>query len=94
LEILNSMGAATVVLSFVGAVFSYVVLQPLHTAITEMRAAVKELRTDLRTAEDRRQKLEIEVAKIDQRARSAHNLLDDMQGGRSYGYNNQSDNQR
>lgn len=94
MEILNSMEAATVVLGFVCAVFSYVVLQPLNTTILELRAAVKELRSDLRTAEDRRHDLEIKIAEIDQRAKSLHHRLDELQGGRSHGYTNQSDNQR
>jgi F0F1-type ATP synthase membrane subunit b/b' len=78
LEILNNVATASVVLGFCGGVFSYFILRPLNNAIVELRVAVRELRSDLRTAEERRQQLEIKVAEIDQRAKAAHNRLDEM----------------
>jgi F0F1-type ATP synthase membrane subunit b/b' len=78
LEILNNVATASVVLGFCGGVFSYFILRPLNNAIVELRVAVKELRSDLRTAEERRQQLEIKVAEIDQRAKAAHNRLDEI----------------
>jgi F0F1-type ATP synthase membrane subunit b/b' len=75
---LNNAATATIVLGFCGGVFSYFILRPLNNAIVELRVAVRELRSDLRTAEERRQQLEIKVAEIDQRAKAAHNRLDEM----------------
>jgi F0F1-type ATP synthase membrane subunit b/b' len=78
LDVLNNVATASVVLGFCGGVFSYFILRPLNNAIVELRVAVRELRSDLRTAEERRQQLEIKVAEIDQRAKAAHNRLDEM----------------
>jgi F0F1-type ATP synthase membrane subunit b/b' len=78
LDVLNNVAMASVVLGFCGGVFSYFILRPLNNAIVELRVAVRELRSDLRTAEERRQQLEIKVAEIDQRAKAAHNRLDEM----------------
>jgi F0F1-type ATP synthase membrane subunit b/b' len=78
LEILNNVATASVVLGFCGGVFSYFILRPLNNAIVELRVAVRELRSDLRTAEERRQQLEIKVAEIDQRAKAAHNRIDEI----------------
>jgi F0F1-type ATP synthase membrane subunit b/b' len=78
LDVLNNVATASIVLGFCGGVFSYFILRPLNNAIVELRVAVRELRSDLRTAEERRQQLEIKVAEIDQRAKAAHNRLDEM----------------
>lgn len=78
MEILNNVATASIVLGFGGGVFSYFILRPLNNAIVELRVAVRELRSDLRTAEERRQQLEIKVAEIDQRAKAAHNRLDEI----------------
>lgn len=78
MEILNNVATASIVLGFCGGVFSYFILRPLNNAIVELRVAVRELRSDLRTAEERRQQLEIKVAEIDQRAKAAHNRLDEI----------------
>jgi F0F1-type ATP synthase membrane subunit b/b' len=78
LDVLNNAATATIVLGFCGGVFSFFILRPLNNAIVELRVAVKELRSDLRTAEERRQQLEIKVAEIDQRAKAAHNRLDEI----------------
>jgi F0F1-type ATP synthase membrane subunit b/b' len=78
LEILNNVATASIVLGFCGGVFSFFILRPLNNAIVELRVAVKELRSDLRTAEERRQQLEVKVAEIDQRAKAAHNRLDEI----------------
>lgn len=77
MDVLNNVATASIVLGFIGGVVAYV-LRPLNTAIMELRIAAKELRSDLRTAEERRQQLEIKVAEIDQRAKSAHNRLDEF----------------
>lgn len=84
LEWIHIAASGTVVFGFVAGVFSYVILRPLNKAISDLNQAIGELRMDLLTAEDRRHELEIKVAEIDQRARSAHHRidrLDSMMGG-------------
>lgn len=75
---LNNAATATIVLGFCGGVFSYFILRPLNNSIVELRAAVKELRSELRTGEERRHNLEIKIAEVDQRAKAAHNRLDEI----------------
>lgn len=78
MEVLNNVATASVVLGFCGGVFSYFILKPLNNAIVELRVAVKELRSDLRTAEERRHNMEVRMAEIDQRAKAAHSRLDEI----------------
>lgn len=66
----NVLASWTVVLGFVGGVFSWIVLRPLNNAIENLNKAVGELRMELLTAEGRRHDLELKVAEIDQRAKS------------------------
>ena len=79
MDVVNALAAATVVLSFVCGVFSFVILRPLNTAISELRDTIKELRKDVYTNEERRHDLEIKVAEVDQSARSAHHRIDTLQ---------------
>jgi hypothetical protein len=76
-EWINSAATICVLLGFIGGLFSYFVLRPLNVAIVELQLTVKELRTELHRAEEKRQNLEIKVAEVDQRARAAHRRLDD-----------------
>lgn len=79
MEIINVMAASTVVLTFVWCIFSFVILKPLNTSITELREAIKELRKDVYDNEARRHDLEIKVAEVDQSAKSAHHRIDTLQ---------------
>lgn len=79
MEIINVMAASTVVLTFVWCIFSFVILKPLNTSITELREVVKELRKDVYDNEARRHDLEIKVAEVDQSAKSAHHRIDTLQ---------------
>ena len=78
MEVLNELATASIVLGFAGGVFSFAVLRPLNKAIIELQCAAKDLRADIRASEERRHELELKVAEIDQRARSAHHRLDDL----------------
>lgn len=77
---INSLASTTVVLGFAGGVFSFVILRPLNLAIDNLNKVVNELRQELMTAENRWHELEIKVAEIDQRARSAHHRIDRLEG--------------
>ena len=79
MEWIHTVASMTVILGFVAGVFSYVILKPLNKAIGDLNRAIGELRMDLLTAEDRRHELEVKVAEIDQRARSAHHRIDRLE---------------
>ena len=79
MEWIHIAASMTVILGFVAGVFSYVILKPLNKAIGDLNKAINDLRMDLLTAEDRRHELEIKVAEIDQRARSAHHRIDRLE---------------
>lgn len=70
--------AVTVVLGFMWSIFSYVILRPLNNAIVELREAIKEMRKEIKEDEEDRHKMELRMAEIDQRARAAHNRLDEL----------------
>ena len=76
MELINEVASLCALLGFLGGVVAYV-LRPLNASIVELGVTVKELRAELREAEKRRHDLEIKVAEIDQRARSAHRRLDE-----------------
>lgn len=76
-ELINNAASGTVILLFLAGVFSYVVLKPLNQAIGSLQEAIKELRDEMRAGEERRHRMEIRLAEIDQSTRSAHHRLDD-----------------
>ena len=80
MEIMQYAASLSVVLGFIGAVFSYVVLRPLNVSISNLNEAVVKLREQVMTAEYRWHDLEVKVAEIDQRARSAHHRIDGLEG--------------
>lgn len=79
MEIFRDLAPATVVLTFVGAVFSYFILRPLYSAINELRTTIRELREQVRQNEDRRHALEIKLTEIEQSTKSAHHRLDTLE---------------
>lgn len=83
MDILNSVAAATVVMGFVGGMFSFFILRPLNNAIVELRLTMKEIRTEIRVSEERRQNLEIKLTEVDQRSRSAHHRIDELVGAKT-----------
>lgn len=80
MEWIHTAASLSVIFGFIAGVFSYVILKPLNKAIANLDTAINELRMDLLTAEDRRHELEVKVAEIDQRARSAHHRIDKLEG--------------
>lgn len=77
-EMLENAVRLSIIFGFVGSVFTFVILRPLNSTITDLHKAVKELRDDLKACEERRHMMEIKLAEIDQRARSAHHRLDEL----------------
>ena len=76
------LASLSVVLVFLGSVFSYFVLRPLYSAIGELRITIRELRDDIRIHEERRHAMEIKLAEVDQSTRSTHHRLDTLEKGR------------
>ncbi len=81
-EIMQNLASLTVVLVFLGSVFSYFILRPLYSAINELRTTIRELREDIKHNEERRHAMEIKLAEVDQSTRSAHHRLDTLEKGR------------
>lgn len=79
MEVFKDLAPATVVLTFLGAVFSYFILRPLYSAISELRTTIRELREEVRKNEERRHELAVKVAEIDQSSKSAHHRIDTLQ---------------
>ena len=80
----NILASWTVVLGFVGGVFSWIILRPLNSAIENLNKAVKELRMELLTAEGRRHELELKVAEVEQRAKSNTHRINRLEGVTDY----------
>lgn len=80
MEYLSATAAATVVLGFIWGIFSVAILRPLNNSIVELRDATKELRVEMREAEERRHQQDLKIAEIDNRAKSAHRRIDEMLG--------------
>ena len=78
-NILETGEQLVVILGFFGAVFSFAILRPLNNAIVKLELMISELRDDMRHNEERRHEMEIKIAEIDQRSRSAHHRMDDFQ---------------
>lgn len=79
MDILKDLAPLTTVLLFLGGVFSFAVLRPLNSAIDSLHEAVKELRKEIRTSDERRHEMEVKLADVDARARSAHHRIDDLE---------------
>lgn len=81
-DTIQFLASLSVVLVFLGSVFSYFVLRPLYSAISELRITIRELRDDIKEHEARRHTMEIRLAEVDQSTRSAHHRLDTLEKGR------------
>ena len=80
MEVIEEILSVTAVLGVIWAIFSYVILRPLNQSISALGDAIRELRSEIKVADERRHQLEIKIAEIDQRARSAHHRLDSREG--------------
>ncbi len=62
--------------SFIGAVFSYFILKPLNASIKQLKESIDKLTAKFDKIDERQRVLEVRVAEIDQRSRSAHHRID------------------
>ena len=75
LEILSQIIA---VASAIGAVFHFAVLRPLDNSINRIEKMLDKFEERADKEEDARHQIEVKIAEIDQRARSAHARIDEV----------------
>ena len=74
----ETMGQIVAVASAIGSVFHFAVLRPLNESIICLKEVTKELRAELQDIRAEHQAMAVEIAKIDQRAKAAHNRIDEI----------------
>lgn len=62
----------------VGFVFKIWIINPLSTAIENLQKTVDALLNTIKEEQTKATNMQIEIAKVDQRARSAHNRIDEV----------------
>lgn len=80
MEWLEQAAQLTIILSFVGGIcgtiFHFVVIRPLSTSIKALGECVNELRTDLKVNNERLNKLEGAIERIEKAVVTAHARID------------------
>jgi hypothetical protein len=66
------------VASAISAAFHYIVLRPLDNTISRIEKMLDKFEERADREEGRRREIEIKLAEVDQRARSAHARLDEL----------------
>ena len=74
----ETMGQIVAVASGISAAFHFAVLRPLDVAIKRIEKMLDKMDDRFDREESARHDIEIKVAEIDQRARSAHARLDEL----------------
>lgn len=75
---LEQAAQLTVVLGFCGMVFNYIVIRPLNESLRRLSTILADIRADLSKDKERINRLEGEVAKIEQAVVTAHKRIDDF----------------
>ena len=79
IEWLKDIAPLTGLMVVVWGVFQYVILKPLNMAIESLREAIKELRCEIRDAEERRHEMEVKLTEVDARSKSAQHRIDNLE---------------
>lgn len=66
------MAQSTIVITFVGGVFSYVVLKPLNKSINKLDSSIDGL-------DVKYQKIDVRLVKVEESAKSAHHRIDGIE---------------
>ena len=74
----ETMGQIVAVASAFGAVFHFAVLRPLDNSISRIEKMLDKFEERADRAEMERHHMDVKIAEIDQRARSAHARLDEI----------------
>lgn len=78
-ETAEAVGAVVAVLSLAGTIFYYAVIHPLASAITSLGGSITELRLSVQTSEEKRQGMDLRLAKVESSTASAHHRLDTLE---------------
>lgn len=79
MDYVGNMAAGTVILTFLGTVFSYVVLKPLNSAICDLRETIRDMRQAIRNNESRWHELDVKITRIAQDTVAAHQRIDTLE---------------
>lgn len=76
---MENLAQTTILLTFVGTLFNFFILKPLRLAIDDLRNMIADVR--LKTDEDRRERhmIEIQLARVEDSAKSAHHRIDTLE---------------
>ena len=75
---LEQAAQLTIVLSFCGVLFNYVVIRPLNDSIRRLGDVIADLREDLKHNNERLNRLEGKFAKLEQALITAHKRIDEF----------------
>ena len=75
---METLGQVVAVASAMGAAFHFAVLRPLDNSISRIEKMLDKFEERADREEKARHKIEVQLAEIDQRARSAHARLDEL----------------
>ncbi len=73
---LESIVQIVTIAGAIATAFSFAVLRPLNAAIARLEKTIETFGAQIEKNEERHHALEIKVAEVDQRAKSAHRRLD------------------
>ncbi len=74
----ETMGQIVAVASGIASVFHFAVLRPLNETLIGLKEAVKEFKHELQEIRAQSQAMQIEMARIAQQAKAAHERLDEL----------------
>ena len=74
-EILTALESTAVILGLIGGVFSFTVLRPLYTVISELKQAIVELRADMKRHENRYFEINLKLKELEQSLKEAHEKI-------------------
>lgn len=61
------------------AFFNYVVIRPLRLAIDDLRSMIAEVKRDTEEGRKDRHRIELQLAKVEDSAKSAHHRIDSLE---------------
>ena len=76
MEWLEQAAQLTIVLTFLGGLFTYVVLRPLHETLKDLRVAIDKLSAVQSAQNERLNRLEGAVERIEKAVVTAHSRID------------------
>lgn len=78
-EIAAAIGAAVAAAGLIGTILYQAAVKPLTNAIEELRELIAEMKQDLHNNEEKRQSMDIRLAKLESSTASAHHRIDTLE---------------